>query len=157
LFLRFGGRGPISLDPLGATVVAGEASLSLELYVLCLSIILGIVHIVLASHSASLQRGYRWTASARDELLPPLTGVAGRLARALTNFLETFPFFAALVLAVHATGAYGSLSEWGVLLYFGGRLLYLPLYAFGIYLVRSLAWNVATAGIFLLLVSVLLR
>jgi len=131
--------------------------LSLELYVLCLSIILGIVHIVLASHSASLQRGYRWTASARDELLPPLTGVPGRLARALTNFLETFPFFAVLVLVVHATGAYGSLSKWGVLLYFGGRLLYLPLYAFGIYLGRSLVWNVATAGIFLLLASVLLR
>jgi len=131
--------------------------LSLELYVLCLSIILGIVHIVLASHSASVQRGYRWTASARDELRPPLTGVAGRLARALSNFLETFPFFAVLVLAVHATGAYGSLSKWGVLLYFGGRLAYLPLYAFGIYLVRSLAWNVATAGIFLLLGSVLLR
>jgi hypothetical protein len=32
----------------------GGASLSLEIYVLCLSIILGIVHIVLASHSASL-------------------------------------------------------------------------------------------------------
>jgi len=131
--------------------------LSLELYVLCLSIILGIVHIVLASHSASLQRGYRWTASTRDELLPPLTGVAGRLARALTNFLETFPFFAVLVLAVHATAAYGSLSKWGALLYLGGRLLYLPLYAFGISLARSLAWNVATVGIFLLLGSVLFR
>jgi uncharacterized MAPEG superfamily protein len=152
-----GGGGPVNLVLLGATFVAVEASLNLELYVLCLSIILGIVHIVLASHSASLQRGYRWTASARDELLPPLTGVAGRLARALSNFLETFPFFAVLVLAIHATGAYGSLSKWGVLLYFGGRLVYLPLYAFGIYLIRSLAWNVATAGIFLLLGSVLLR
>jgi len=131
--------------------------LSLELYVLCLSIMLGIVHIVLASHSASLQRGYRWTASARDEPLPPLTGVAGRLARALTNFLETFPFFAALVLTVHATGAYGSLSKWGALLYFGGRIAYLPLYASGIHLLRSLAWNVATLGIFLLLGGVLLR
>jgi uncharacterized MAPEG superfamily protein len=131
--------------------------LSLELHVLCLCVVLGFVHIVLASHSASLQRGYRWTASARDEPLPPLTGMAGRLARALTNFLETFPFFAALVLVVHVTGAYGALSKWGVLLYFGGRLVYLPLYAFGVYLVRSLVWNVATAGIFLLLASVLLR
>ena len=127
--------------------------MTLELDVLCLSVVLGMVHIVLASHSASLQRGYHWAAGARDEPKPPLVGVAGRLTRALDNFLETFPFFAALVLAVHATGAYGSLSKWGVLLYFGGRLVYLPLYAFGIYLVRSLAWNVATAGIFLLLGS----
>ncbi len=131
--------------------------MSLELRVLCLTIVLGFVHIVLASHSASLQRGYRWTASARDEPLPPLTGMAGRLARALANFLETFPFFAVLVLMVHVIGAYGALSKWGALLYFGGRLVYLPLYAFGVFLVRSLAWNVATAGIFLLLGSVLLR
>jgi uncharacterized MAPEG superfamily protein len=131
--------------------------LSIELYALCLSIILGVVHIVLASHSASLQRGYRWAASARDESVPPLTGIAGRLERALANFLETFPFFAALVLAVHITGSYGSLSKWGVLLYLGGRLVYLPLYAFDVYLVRSLVWNIATAGIFLLLGSVLSR
>ncbi|MEO7762557.1 MAG: MAPEG family protein [Casimicrobiaceae bacterium] len=131
--------------------------MSLELQLLCMSIILGFVHILLASHSASLQRGYRWTASARDEVRPPLTGMAGRLARAQMNFLETFPFFAALVLVIHVTGAYGALSKWGVLLYFGGRLVYLPLYASGVYIVRSLVWNVATAGIFLLLASALLH
>jgi uncharacterized MAPEG superfamily protein len=131
--------------------------LSIELYALCLSVILGLVHIALASHAASLQRGYRWTASARDEPVPPLTGVAGRLARALVNFLETFPFFAALVLAVQITRSNGALSRWGVLLYLAGRVTYLPLYAFGVYLVRSLAWNVAAAGIVLLLVSVLAR
>ena len=132
-------------------------SLSIELYGLCAGVVLGLVHIVLASHAASLQRGYRWTASARDEPVPPLAGVAGRLARALDNFGETFPFFAALVLAVQATGSNGALSEWGVLLYLAGRLMYLPLYAFGVFLVRSLAWNVSTAGIVLLLVSVLAR
>jgi len=129
--------------------------MSLELYALCLSIVLGLVQIVLASHAASLQRGYRWTASARDESVPPLTGIAGRLARAQANFLETFPFFAALVLAVQLTGSHGLLSQWGVLLYLAGRLAYLPLYAFGVYLVRSLAWNVAAAGIMLLLGSIL--
>jgi hypothetical protein len=44
-----------------------------------------------ASHAASLQRGYRRTASARDQEVAPLTGVAGRLDRALRNFSETFP------------------------------------------------------------------
>jgi uncharacterized MAPEG superfamily protein len=129
--------------------------LRVELFIVCLSVILGLVHIVLASHSASLQRGYRWAASARDQSQPPLTGVAGRLERASANFLETFPFFVAMVVVVHAAGAYGDLSKWGAVLYLVGRILYLPLYAFGVYLVRSLAWNVATAGIFLLLVSAL--
>lgn len=123
---------------------------SFELSGLVASVALGLVHIVLASHSASLQRGYRWTAGPRDEPLPPLTGVAGRLARASANYLETFPFFASLVLAVHFAGLHGILSVAGVSLYLAGRILYLPLYAFGTFLVRSLAWNVATAGIILL-------
>src|SRR5262249_27801849 len=110
----------------------------IELFIVCMSVVLGLVHIVLASHAASLQRGYRWTASPRDEQLPPLTGMAGRLSRALVNFGETFPLFVALVFVVHVTGAYGSLSEWGAWLYLIGRLVYLPLYAFGVHLVRSL-------------------
>ena len=75
-----------------------------ELRILSLSVLLGFVHIVFASHSASLQRGYRWSASGRDAPVAPLTGVAGRLARALANFCETFPFFAAVVLAVVFAG-----------------------------------------------------
>jgi uncharacterized MAPEG superfamily protein len=108
---------------------------------------LGLFHIVLASHAASLQRGYRWTAGPRDESLPPLGGVAGRLARANTNFQETFPLFVAAVLTVLVTGTQSSWSKWGVFLYVAGRTAYLPLYALGVFLVRSMAWNLATAGI----------
>lgn len=128
---------------------------SIELAGLVASAVLGFVHIVLASHAASLQRGYRWTASARDEPVAPLTGVAGRLARASANYLETFPYFASLALAVQVTGTHGTLSATGIALYLAGRTIYLPLYAFGVFLVRSLAWNVATAGIVLLGVAVL--
>ena len=117
---------------------------------------LGLLHIVLASHSASLQRGYRWTAGPRDEPVPPLAGVAGRLARANANYLETFPFFAAGVLAVLVTGTHSAWSSWGVILYLGGRIAYLPLYAFGVFLARSLAWQAATAGIAAVYVSLFL-
>ena len=41
--------------------------MTLELKMLALSVVLGLVQIVLASHTASLQRGYLWTASSRDE------------------------------------------------------------------------------------------
>lgn len=126
-----------------------------ELRMLGFGVVLGLLHIVAASHSASLQRGYRWTASARDQPFAPLSGFAGRLARALDNFSETFPFFAALVLAVVMMGKSSQLSEWGAGLYFGARVLYLPLYAFGVPLVRSLVWNIATFGIVLLVVALL--
>jgi len=129
--------------------------LSLELASLLASVALGLVHIVAASHSASLQRGYRWTAGARDETVAPLSGVAGRLARALGNFNETFPLFVAVVLVAELRGAHNFLTQWGSALYFAGRLLYLPLYADGVYLVRSLIWNIPTAGIVLVGVGAL--
>lgn len=124
-----------------------------ELCALGAAIVLGLVHIVLASQAASRQRGYRWSAGPRDEPPPPLTGVAGRLDRASSNFGETFAFFAALVLALQVSGVHDTLSCTGAALYLAGRVLYLPLYAFGVFLLRSLAWNVATAGIIVLLVD----
>ena len=127
--------------------------MSPELTLLALSVVLGFVHIVLASHAASSQYGYRWNASARDEPMPPLKAVVGRLQRASHNFLETFPFFAAAVLMVHALGRESSLTWWGANLYFWSRVAYLPLYATGVFLARSLVWNVATLGIFLLLAA----
>ena len=96
--------------------------MTLELKMLALSIVLGLVQIVLASHAASLQRGYVWTASSRDEAVPPLTGVAGRLERALQNFVETFPLFAAAVLTAHVAATHGWMTEWGVQLYFWARV-----------------------------------
>ena len=129
--------------------------MTLELRMLAFGIVLGLVQIVLASHAASLQRGYRWTASSRDEVVPPLTGVAGRLERALRNFAETFPLFAAAVLIAHLAGAHSWMTEAGAQLYLYGRIVYLILYAAGVFLLRSLAWNVATIGIMLILLALL--
>jgi uncharacterized MAPEG superfamily protein len=126
---------------------------SIELRVLMWSVLLGFVHIVASSHAKSFQRGYRWTASARDEPMPPLKGVAGRLERALANYLETFPFFAAVVLAAEVSGLHSNLTKWGALLYLCARALYLLVYALGIPLLRSLVWNVAAGGIFLFIVA----
>ena len=122
-------------------------SRSTELLGLTAAAVLGLVHIVVAAHSASLVRGYRWTAGPRDEPLPPLRGIAGRLARASANYLETFPLFAAGVVAGLATGTQSPWLKWGVILYISGRVAYLPLYAFGAFLVRSMGWNIAIAGI----------
>ena len=94
----------------------------------------------------------RYTATAR-EARPSLTGVAGRLERALHNFLETFPLFATAVLLVHVTGRHGSLSIVGAALYLAARIVYVPLYAAAVPLVRSLVWNVAAVGITLVLLA----
>ena len=76
--------------------------------------------------------------------------------RALRNFLETFPLFAAVVLAAHVTDTHNALTEWGARLYFWARVAYVPLYAAGVPLIRALVWNVATAGIVLFIAALLL-
>src|SRR5215510_15120689 len=127
--------------------------MTLELKMLGFSIVLGLVQIVLASHAANLQRGYVWTASSRDEAVPALTGVAGRLARALQNFFETFPLFGAAILIAHVSATHSWMTELGAQLFFWGRVVYLALYAAGVFLLRSLVWNIATLGIVLVLLS----
>ena len=138
--------------PVGRNV----APMTTEIKFLAASVILGLVHLIAASHLISFQYGYRWTASSRAEPVPPLRGLANRVDQATTNFLETFPFFAALVLAICFTNRQSSLSIWGVQLYFWGRCGYLLATALGYGLMRSaLFWNTALAGLVLLLVALL--
>ena len=127
--------------------------MTIELTMLALATALGLIQIVLSAQSKNGQQGYWWAAGPRDEPRPPLTGMAGRLERALTNFLETFPLFAAAVLIAHAVGRHDWMTVWGAQLYFWARVIYLPLSVFGVTLVRSLVWNVATFGIVLILLS----
>jgi uncharacterized MAPEG superfamily protein len=79
--------------------------MTIELALLAAGVVLGIVHIIIVSHLQSWQRGYWWTASSREQSVAPLTGIAGRAERALRNYLETFPFFAAAILVVAVTGS----------------------------------------------------
>ena len=82
-----------------------------------------------------------------------MTGFAGRLERALRNFLETFSLFATAVLVAHVVNAHNWMTEWGAQLFFWARVIYVGLYASGVWLIRSLVWNVATAGIILILLA----
>lgn len=128
--------------------------MTVELWLLAASIALGMIHLIASSHLISWQRGYRWTASSREEAAPPLHGLTNRVDQATTNFLETFPFFAALVLIAHVINHHGALTIWGVHLYFWARLAYLIAAVIGLGLVRSLVcWNTAFVGIALLFVA----
>jgi len=129
-----------------------------ELRFLVASVVLGLVHLIAGSHLISWQRGYRWTASSREEAVPPLQGLANRVDQATTNFLETFPFFVALVFVARVTGHHSVLTILGAHFYFWGRLGYLFAAATGFSLLRSvLCWNIAMIGILLFVVALLLE
>jgi uncharacterized MAPEG superfamily protein len=126
-----------------------------ELLMLALSVVLGFVHIIVSATATTGQYGCKWNLSARDDEMPPLRGIAGRLQRALHNFLETFPLFAVAVLIADATNRHGWLAFWGSQIYFYARVIYLPLYAAGLPVVRTLVWLVATLGIVMVLLGLI--
>lgn len=116
---------------------------------LAMSILLGLVYVLVAGALATASRGPAWNIGNRDRDPGPLPLHAARAHRAAANFIETFPFFAAAVVAALAMQRTGSQVELGAQLYFFARLAYLPIYIIGIPVVRSLVWGVALAGILL--------
>jgi uncharacterized MAPEG superfamily protein len=127
--------------------------MGVELQMLSWAVVLGLLQLVIAATLGTQQRGLAWNAGARDGEPKPLTGVAARMDRALKNFLETFAFFAAAVLAVVATQHTSAHTALGAQLYFWGRVVYVPLYAAGTPYVRTLAWAVSIAGLLMVLLA----
>ena len=125
--------------------------MGIELKFLAWAVVLGFVQLLLADVLMTAQRGTKWNVGPRDGEPKPLSGMAARAERAFRNFLETFPFFAAAVLAVTVAGRADENSALGVQLYFWARVAYVPLYLGAIRYVRSLAWVVSMVGLALVL------
>lgn len=129
--------------------------MTIELSLLAWSTVLGLVQIALVATCSVTRRGLTWAASARDGTVPALGTIASRLDRARGNFLETFPFFAALVLANHVLRQHDSMTVLGAQLYFWARVAYVPAYAAGIPYLRTVIWSVSIVGLVLLLAALL--
>lgn len=125
--------------------------MAVELQMLAWSIALGLVQIAIAATLMTQQRGLKWNTGARDGEPKPLEGVAARLDRALRNFLETFGFFAAAVLAVVLAQKNSPHTALGAQLYFWSRVAYVPAYAMGVSYVRTLIWAASVGGIVMVL------
>lgn len=127
---------------------------AVELKLLGAAVVVGLVQLLWAAGAARAQQGdLKWAAGPRDTP-KPLGGVAARLDRAFWNFAETFPFFAVAVLACAVAGKLGQpLTIWGAGLYVIGRALYVPLYASGVPMVRTLVWLVSLVGLLMVLVA----
>jgi uncharacterized MAPEG superfamily protein len=129
--------------------------MAIELKLLGVAVIIGLVQLLWAAAAARSQQDLKWAAGPRDTPMP-ISGSAARLHRAFWNFVETFPFFAAAVLAAAAAEKLGSdLTVWGSILYVAGRALYAPLYAAGIPMLRSVVWFASLIGLVMILVALL--
>lgn len=122
-----------------------------ELWVLAWGCILALVHIFAAAHVKTRQYGTKWNVGARDEDLPAPQPLVGRMIRAQANFFETFPIAAAAMLIVAVTGLGNQWTQLGAALWIGARVIYLPLYALGIPVVRTIVFLISIAGIIMML------
>lgn len=122
-----------------------------EIQMLAWAIVLGLLHVVLGVALVTREKGLKWNMGARDAEGAPVGAVTERVNRALRNFLESFAFFAAAVLAAAVAGRLDGNTALGAQLYFWARVAYLPLYAAGVPYLRTLVWGVSIAGLLMVL------
>lgn len=131
-----------------------DPTLPSELLVLVLAALLQVVQYVLMAIPVNLQLGTRYTGGNRDE--PQMaSGVPGRLVRALDNHFESLILFTIAVVAVVLSGQSSPFTEVCAWTYLAARVLYVPAYASGVFLVRSLVWFVGFAAMVAMLLAVL--
>lgn len=118
-----------------------------EIRILAWAAVLLLVHIFTAVHFKTKQYGVEWNTGARDETMPPLNPVAGRLERARDNFLETLPIALIALFGVVIAGKADAQTALGGWIWLGSRALYLVIYWAGIPKIRTLMFLVSLVGL----------
>ncbi|RMF35848.1 MAG: MAPEG family protein [Alphaproteobacteria bacterium] len=125
--------------------------MTVEVMVLGLSALLACAQLALAAAMANRQLGSSYLAGPRDEGVR-LTGIAGRLRRACYNQLEGLVLFAVAVTVLTFADRAHPFTQLAAVIYLAARLVYVPLYAFGVRWWRSAVWTVGwLATVFILL------
>jgi uncharacterized MAPEG superfamily protein len=125
-----------------------------ELKVLGYAALLQIAQFIIMAVPVNLQLGTAYTGGNRDAQ-KQATGVPGRLKRALDNHFEGLILFTIAVVVVVLGDAGSQLTANCAWAYLWARILYVPAYASGVYLVRSLIWSVGFTATAIMLVVAL--
>lgn len=128
--------------------------LSADLMLLVWSVALCVVQMLIAASVKAPQVGLSTLAGNRDNM-PPVSGLAGRAARAHANMLENIVLFAALVLVAHVSGRANEMTALGAQLFFWARLVYAAVYLVGIPWIRTGIWLVSMVGLVLIFLQLL--
>lgn len=128
--------------------------MSVEIQVLGYAALLQFVQFVLMAVPVNIQLGTDYTAGPRDQQKLP-SGVPGRLKRALDNHFEGLILFTIAVLVVVLGDASSTLTQNCAWAYLIARVVYIPLYASGVFLLRSVVWAVGFFATLIMLLSAL--
>ena len=112
-----------------------------EITILILYAFLVIITLLMQATGAMTQLGMGYLLSSRDDGRT-VSGIAGRLERALNNSVTAMVLFAPAVLLIVVTDKSSSQSVLACQAFLLARIVYLPAYAFKLTGIRSLAWTV---------------
>ena len=121
--------------------------MAVELKILALGAVLLFIYIFTATRFKTQQYGRKWNVGARDEALPPPNPMSGRTMRAQANFLETFPIAIVALLGVVIANRTSQTTAIGGWIWLGARVVYLPLYAAGVPVIRTVVWTIGMVGL----------
>ncbi len=127
---------------------------SAEMTVLAWSVILLFVHIVVQVLLAWKNQGLGYLMSARDDD-KSVSHPTDRVTRGLRNYVETYGAFVALALALVVTGKAGGYGATGAWVWFIARVVYVPVFAAGIPVLRTGVWTVSIIGLLMMLVKLM--
>jgi len=128
-----------------------------ELTALALAGLLQGVQFLLMAVPANLELGPGYTAGPRDRnRMDHLSPGAGRLYRALSNHFEALILFTLAVVVVTLGPGSTPFTAGCAWVYLAARVLYVPAYVSGIWLLRSVIWGAGFAATMAMLVASLL-
>lgn len=128
--------------------------MNVELKVLGYAALLQVLQLMIMAIPVNLQLGVAYTGGNRDEQKLAV-GVPGRLKRALDNHFEGLILFTIAVVVVTLGEASSPLTAACAWAYLWARILYVPAYASGVFLIRSLIWGVGFIATVIMLVAAL--
>ena len=88
-----------------------------------------------------------WEIMGNRDTSPQESVIAARLNRAKNNMLEALPLFLGLAMLALVNGGDTSKAANGATVFLIARVVYVPIYAAGIPVLRSLVWLAGMAGL----------
>jgi uncharacterized MAPEG superfamily protein len=122
-----------------------------ELTCLELSVVLWVVHVLIQAGAGSSAFPFGYLFTPRDEALAAKGLVFGRATRALANYVENLTPFVALALALIVTQRTGGSGALGATIWILARIVYIPLYLFGVVYARTAVWAISVVGLLMML------
>jgi len=122
--------------------------MTIELTMAAAAIALGLVQMLLTALELRRVHGVAWANTARDTPSgQPDSPLLGRLSRAQANLMETLPFFLGLVLVLEIADATTGTTALASVGFVAARVVYVPLYAFGIPWLRGAVWMLSLVSL----------